>query len=290
MKKILINLATGLACVAFVAGLEISQGMEWYVAVTISGIAFIIWLIIVLATAYQDKNSFSEAEKLDSGIAFKSDRERARYERWARKERIERPKGDPLSDIVGRYRSRVIFFELLGALLLLPILTGFYSELETGVKFILLGLILLLVYLACSEIFGIKARRLYARLAEWQDHEEVERSYTESSIIGIPKNLIAFSDKYIILLTPKQIIPIPRECIARISRADVIGGTSYNGSAVSAESELFFIRVYLSQPLIASPLPTANMYCVRLGKFECQLAFELAAKYGYPTSKAIEMR
>lgn len=290
MKKILIHLATGLACVAFVAGLEITQGMEWYVAVTISGIAFIIWTVIVLATAYQDKNSFAEAQKLEGGNAFKSDRERARYARWSRKDRVSRPNGKPLSDIVGRYRSRVIFFELLGAIILLPILIGFYSELETGVKFILLGLILLLVYLACSDIFGIRARRLYGRLAERQDFEEIERCYTESSIVGIPKNHIAFSDKYIILLTPKQIIPIPRECISHVSRADIIGGTSYNGSAVSAESELFFIRVYLSKPLSASLLPTANMYCVRLYKFECQLAFELAAKYGYPTSEAIEMK
>lgn len=279
-----------LSSCAIAAFLGIAEGISWKICVPVSAAFFVICIVISIVQEYGNKKSFKTAAALEKGEAFKSEHQQKRYEKWKQKKNsADTPKGTPLHDIILRYRSWSIVWEILGALALLLMLLIVYSELETGVRYILLGGAIILLYLAASDTFGIRARRLYSRITALPDFADIERSYSESTLTGFPKNWIAFSREYIILLTPKAIIPIPRDKAVMIRRAFIVGGTNYNGAVYSSatDSEKYYIRVYMNDA--GDPFRPAY-YTVMLGRFGTELAFEMLGDLGYPTDQSIDAR
>ena len=292
MKNSAEILAFALCSCVIAAVLGIAKGISWKICVPVSAVFFVGCIIINIIQEHGNQKSFKTAASLENGVAFKNERQQTKYSKWKERDHTERPKDTMLADIIARYRSRSIVWEFVGAAALGMILIIAYAEIENAVRYILVGGIILLIYFGCSDICGIRARRLYNAVSERPDFEAIERSYAESTLIGIPKNYISVSSKYIILLTPKMVIPIYRENIAFIRRAYVIGNPSYNGAASSgiSDAEKYFIRVYLNTAADHNAFSPPPYWCVMLGKFKTELAFEALENSGYPTDHSIDAR
>ena len=294
MKKgITETIIFALAACAVAVIMGLAKGIPWTISVPVAAVFFVLCVIISIAQEHSNKKSFKTAADLENGIAFKNENQHKHYEKWKeQKPHFEKPKGSMLGDIIIRYRSWSIAWEIIGGLILLFILWIVYNELEIYVRYILLGGAIILFYLAFSDIFGIRARRLYNRLTSLPDFADIEKSYMENVLIGSPKNWISVGREYLILVTPKIIIPIHHNRAAVIRRAYIVGETNYNGALTSAASgsEKHFIRVYMTSSVDAREYALPVYYSVLLDKYLAELAFEMLADLGYPADPSIDAR
>ena len=276
-------------------GLAMSQGIKWYIYVPVGGIMFVVVTIITLWELKKNKDSFAEAERLRQGQHFKSDAQEARYQRYCERHPLKAPKKNMQSDMALRYRSPALVFELLGALLLVLILIILFEEEKrdpdsAGVKYIVIGVIVVLLYFAASNIFGFKSKRFYLKLTDDPEFDRIERSYMNSTLLGTAQNYISIGEEFITLLVPNAVIPIKRSEIAVVRRADVIGGTNYNGKLLSGEAELFFLNFYVDRAVPGSTDTRAVLCKVRLTRFDMQRAFELLRDSGVNTEEQIDLK
>lgn len=283
----------GIASIAVLIsiGLGVAQGIEWYICVPIALIMLVVIFFISYWQHRDNVKSFKTADELRAGQLFRTAAGERRYQRFAEKHQPGSPKKDMKSDLIARYRSPAIALELLGALLLGLILIVLFAEEregngEPGVKYIVIGGIIILLYLAASGLFGLKARRFYLKLSDRPDYERLERSYMGSKIVGACGNAVSIGDEFITLITPGEIIPIKRADIILARRADVVGGTYFNGKAVGSDSEMYFINFYRNPDSPTAP----QISKVHLSKLNVQLAFEALKESGIPTEESIDMR
>ena len=260
--------------------------MPWYIVLPVFGIVGIALLISIYFEHCDNKKSFEEAKKFSAGYAFKSPREEQRYAAWTAKHQPVPAGRDMLADMISRFRTPRIASYLLGVLALGLIEIILFKEKsegrgEPGVIYIVLGVMLLLLYLAVADIAGVKARRFYNRLTDRQDFASVERSYTEGVIVGVPRNYINIGPDYIIAVTPKGAAPLRRSDVVKISRADVLTAY-YTNSIYSGSKDSYFIKIYTS----VAP----NLYSVQMNKFNMLMAYEVLKASGLPADDTIEMR
>ncbi|MBR6044317.1 MAG: hypothetical protein IKP47_01650 [Ruminococcus sp.] len=291
--NVLKGAAVGSIAVAISIFLGISQGISWMICVPVGAVFFVIVILVSLYDEHKNKSSFKEAEKLKAGDAFKNASEQRRYEQWYEKHEPKFPKKDMLTDLKSRYRSAAIAAEVLGAFLLLLALIPMHYEEQRDpeaafVKYILIAGAVALLCLAASGMFGIKANRFYLRLTDRSDFHAIERSYMNSRIIGMTANAIVIGDEYLTLITPYGVIPITLGSIAVIRRADVLGNADYNGHTVSAQADMYFIKIYLRLDGGLTPGMRA-VWRVRLNKFAMQQAYEILEHKGLPVEETIEL-
>ena len=294
MKKLAVSIGAGLAAVAVSMGISISEGISWYICLPIGLIMGVVISAYSFWEFYSDKKSFDDAKRLKSGQMFKSDASEERYRRRAAKHEPAAPKGSMLSDMIARYRSPAIAYELLGTLalgLIVIILIGEEKEgkSEPFVKYIVIGGMVLLLYLAVSGIIGLKARRFYLKLSDRPDFGRIERSYMGSRIIGSSGNVMVMGDEFITLLVPNMVIPMKRSEIETVRRAAVLGGANYNGTALGTESEQYFINFYLPESTALSSSAMPAVYKIKLSKFDMQRAYDLLKENGLPAEETIDL-
>ena len=261
-----------------------TQGIAPYWAIPIAAVVAAVMGISAYFDHRANKKSFKEAENFKAGYAFKDPREEEKYRRWIQKDRRQRPAGSMLSDIISRYRSARIAAYLFGVLGLGFIELILFQEKSEGkgepaVMYLVLGGMILLLYLAVSGIVGIKARRLYGRLSERPDFMNIERSYTEGFVVGLPRSCINIGSEYITLILPRAVIPLKRSEIVRVCRADVLTAY-YTNSIYSGSKDSYFIKLYTD----------SAEYRVQLKKFTMIYAYDILKASGLPSDDTIDMR
>ena len=260
-----------------------SQGISALWIIPFAAVVGIVLFVSVLWERRDNKKSFVEAEKFKAGYAFKDQREEQKYYAWAERHPPARSEESVLSDLILRYRAPRLITELLGVLALGLIEIILFKERaegrdEPGVIYIVMGLMILLLYFALSNIFGFKARRFHSRLTERPDYLSIERSYTDGMLIGRAPSYINIGSEYIILITPKAVIPVKRSEITRVARANVLTAY-YTNSIYSGSKESYFIKVH-----------TNAVYSVQLNKFQMIQAYDLLKRAGLPADDTIDMR
>ena len=267
----------------FAAVLTQSRGLPWYVTVIICAGLGIVLFGSILLEKRDNRKSLGEAEKFRAGYAFKDPGEEQKYSVWCEKHPPSYPEQDMLRDLIGRYRAPRLIAELLGVLALgLTEIILFREKAEgrgePAVIYIVLGLMILLLYFAASNIFGIRARRFYGRISGRPDFLRIRRSYSEGTVIGHHISYINIGSEYITLVTRKAVIPVNRSEIGRVCRANVLTAY-YTNSAYTGSKESYFIKLYAGAE-----------YRVQLRKFEMIQAYELLKRAGLPADDTIEMR
>ena len=273
------------AAALVVAAVVMSQVSDVPLYITLPVFA-VVGAVLIIATIieYRDnKKSFDEAARFRAGYAFKNQREENKYYAWAEKHPPQHPSQNMLRDLINRYRAPRLVAELLGVLALGLVEIVLFKERaegrgEEGVIYIVLGLMILLLYFALSNIFGFKARRFYNRLTDMPEFLNIERSYQEGLMVGSSPSFLNIGSEYIILLTPKAVIPVKRSEIQRVCRATVLTAY-YTNSIYSGTKETHFIKVYSSV-----------QQRVQLKKFSMILAYELLKSTGLPADDTIDMR
>ena len=144
--------------------------------------------------------------------------------------------------------------------------------------YLVLGAMIVLLYFALSGIFGIKARRLFAILSDRSDFQSIQRSYTESAVIGHPVSYISIGSEYITLVTSKGVAPVRCSEISRVCRAIVLTAY-YTNSAYTGSKESYFIKLY-----------TTAEYRIQLTKPEMIQAYDLLKRAGLPADDTIDIR
>ena len=274
-------LVFAVSCV-FAAVLTQARGLPWFVAVILCAIVGIVLFGSMLLERRDNRKSFDEAARFRSGDAFKSRKEEQKYRVWSEKHPPVRPEQDMLRDLIVRYRAPRVIAELLGVLALGLAEIILFREKAEGrgepfVIYIVLGLMILLLYFAVSNIFGIRARRFFGRVSDRPDFLNIQRSYSEGAVIGHHISYINIGSEYITLVTPKAVIPVKRSGISRVCRAIVLTAY-YTNSAYTGSKESYFIK-----------LCTDAEYRIRLKKFEMIQAYELLKRAGLPADDTIEM-
>ena len=282
------NLFVKIGCYAaaavFAAFLLKMEGTPVQIIIAAIGAFAVIMTIITIIQQREDKKSFTDAQRLKDGRIFTSEKESLRYEKWLERRKPQFPGKNMRSDLIARFRRPRIAAELFGAFALVPVLLILFKERsegkeEPGVIYIVIGGMILLVCLAAAEIFGVKARRFYLCFTDRPDFRLIEQDYMRSEIIGQPAEWLSLGGRYLILMTPKYAVAVPRSEVSRVCRAQLLKDQC-SGAALT-DGDVFFIRVYTA---------SGAAYFIHMSKFNTQYAFDLLERSGLPADSTIEIR